>query len=79
VPWDNRFWIVLESSFASCARNDDFAADPPAFFPVLRFPWKKYMGFNVTEFQNGTMHQGLPFAVNRASTISCLWAEVLPS
>jgi hypothetical protein len=46
---------------------------------VLRFPWKKYMGFNVTEFQNGTMHQGLPFAVNRASTISCLWAEVLPS
>ncbi len=32
-----------------------------------------------TEFLNGTMLTGLPFAVNRASTISCLWAEVLPS
>jgi hypothetical protein len=77
MPLENRFLDSFEIVFSILQPEKmtlprGLAALQPWFTKGLKKPhgaqWQR-------KFRNGTMHQ-LPVAVIRASTISCLWAEV---
>jgi len=74
------FWIVLKLVFCILQPEKTILPRVQRVSALATMALEKPMRAQwATEFRNGTMLEGLPFAVNRASTISCLWAEVLPS
>ena len=77
-PWSTAFLIVRKSPSHPAAGEDDFAAARLRFSPGYDGRGITYAVQGATEFLNGTMLQESFICRNRASTISCLWAEVLP-